>query len=110
MDAYEFYTARRVPRANVGSREDDKRSSDDDDLYEARIVDNDYNTYQEVIDVCMLALELDLEQAFAIAWEVDHYGSCAVAEGPYEAAQAIANLIRTIGIEVQVNPVNRGVN
>jgi hypothetical protein len=41
---------------------------------------------------------------------VDHLGSCAVAHGPFEAAQTVADLIRTIGIEVQVNPVNRRVN
>ena len=110
MDTYEFYTARRVPRVNVGTSEDDKDSADDEDLYEVRIIDNDHNTYQEVIDVSMLALGIDEEQAFAVAWEVDHLGSCAVAHGPYEAAQTVADLIRTIGIEVQVNPVNRRVN
>jgi ATP-dependent Clp protease adapter protein ClpS len=110
MDTYEFYTARRVPHVTVGGSGDDKDSPDDEDLYEVRIIDNDHNTYQEVIEVTMLALGIDQEHAFAVAWEVDHLGSCAVAQGPYEAAQGVANLIRTIGIEVQVNPVNRSVN
>jgi ATP-dependent Clp protease adapter protein ClpS len=110
MDVYELYTVRHVPKVTVDGSDDDKDRSDDKDLYEVRMIDNDYNTYQEVIDITMLVLGIDQEDAFAVAWEVDHYGSCAVAEGSYEASQSIANLIRTIGIEVQVNPVNRGLN
>lgn len=110
MDVYEFYTARRVSRLPVGTGDNTDNSADEQDLFEVRIIDNDYNTYQEVIDITMLALGIDADQAYAVAWEVDHYGSCAVAEGPFEASTAIANTIRTIGIEVQVNPVNRSVN
>jgi ATP-dependent Clp protease adapter protein ClpS len=110
MDVYEFYTIRRVPKVSVDGSDKDKDRSDDRDLYEVRIIDNDHNTYQEVMDITMLVLGINEEHAFAVAWEVDHYGSCAVAEGSYEASQSIANLIRTIGIEVQVNPVNRGLN
>ncbi len=110
MDICEFYTERRVPNVNIGNRGDGKDPADDKDLYEVRIIDNDHNTYQEVMEVTMLALGIDEEQAFAVAWEVDHLGSCAVAHGPYDAAQTMANLIKTIGIEVQVNPVNRSVN
>ncbi|MCA1960273.1 MAG: ATP-dependent Clp protease adaptor ClpS [Desulfomonile sp.] len=70
-----------------------------------RIIDNDYNTYGEVMEVTMTALGIREEQAFAIAWEVDHRGSCVVAEGRYEEAEAVARVIRTIGIEVQVNRI-----
>ncbi len=80
-------------------------SSDDLQLYEVRVMDNDYNTYQEVMDITMLALGLDAEQAFSVAWEVDHRGFCVVAHAPWEEAEALANVIRTIGIEVQVNPI-----
>ena len=73
------------------------------ELYEVRIIDNDYNTYQQVMDVSMLALGVSEDEAFAIAWEVDHKGYCVVAQGPYDEAEAIADTIRTIGIEVQVN-------
>jgi ATP-dependent Clp protease adapter protein ClpS len=110
MDTYEFYTARRVPRVDLGSNGDDQDSTDDEGLYEVRIIDNDHNTYQQVMDVTMLALGIDQEQAFLVAWEVDHLGSCVVAHGPQEPADALANLIRTIGIEVQVNPVNHRTN
>ena len=42
------------------------------ELYEVRIIDNDYNTYQQVMDISMLALAVSEDEAFAIAWEVDH--------------------------------------
>jgi len=101
----ECYTIRRVPPVEIGSepREDD--SSDAEDLYEVRIIDNDYNTYAEVMQITMQALGISEEMAFAIAWEVDHVGSCAVAQGQHAEAEAVARIIRTIGIEVQVNPV-----
>lgn len=60
------------------------------------------------MEITMMALGIDEEQAFAIAWEVDHYGSCVVALAGWDEAQAIANVIRVIGIEVQVNPVIAG--
>ncbi len=75
-------------------------------LHEVRIIDNDYNTYQEVMEITMVALGLDEEQAFAVAWEVDHCGSCVVAVASRDEAEGIADMIRVIGIEVQVNPVS----
>jgi ATP-dependent Clp protease adapter protein ClpS len=89
----------------VGKRPRDEDSTDDEDLYEVRIIDNDYNTYGQVIHITMQALGISEEMAFAVAWEVDHTGFCVVAEGPYPEAEAVAQIIRTIGIEVQVNPV-----
>ncbi len=101
-----FYTGRRLPCVNIsGSKEDDR--PDAEALYEVRIIDNDYNTYEQVMQVTMLALGIREEQAFVIAWEVDHLGSCVVAHAPKEEAEEIAGLIRTIGIEVQVNPLNQ---
>jgi ATP-dependent Clp protease adapter protein ClpS len=104
-DTAHFYTGRRFSPAVLGSEADKDPCSKDRDLYEVRIIDNDYNTYEEVIRVSMAALGIKEAQAFVVAWEVDHYGSCAVARGPYEEAEAVASVIRTIGIEVQVNLV-----
>ena len=103
---YHLYTSRRFSPIRVDSRPPDSdRPPQDDELYEVRVIDNDYNTYQEVIDITMLALQVSDEEAYAIAWEVDHKGSCVVAYGPRNDAEAIASIIRIIGIEVQVNPV-----
>jgi ATP-dependent Clp protease adapter protein ClpS len=83
--------------------------SQDEELYEVRIINNDYNTYGEVIEITMLALGITQEQGFAVAWEVDHNGSCVVAHAPREEAERLASVIRLIGIEVQVNPVKQWV-
>ncbi len=102
-----FYTSRRLPHVSVPGRSGEDESGDAEALYEVRIIDNDHNTYQEVMQITMLALGVQQEQAYAIAWEVDHLGSCVVAHEPKEEAEEMAGLIRTIGIEVQVNPINQ---
>jgi ATP-dependent Clp protease adapter protein ClpS len=105
------YVARRFQSKSLNSKDSDGEGSDESsELYEVRIIDNDYNTYQQVMDVSMLALDVSEDEAFAIAWEVDHQGYCVVAQGPYEAAEAVADIIRFIGIEVQVNLMEARVN
>jgi len=84
-------------------RGDAKR--DEADLYEVRVIDNDYNTYQEVIEITMVALGITHAQAYVVAREVDLSGSCVVAHAPKEEAELIAGIIRSIGIEVRVNPL-----
>jgi ATP-dependent Clp protease adapter protein ClpS len=101
------YTSRRIPHVSIPGASGEDDSADSEALYEVRIIDNDRNTYQEVMQITMLALGVQKEQAFAIAWEVDHLGSCVVAHAPKEEAEEMAGVIRTIGIEVQVNPINQ---
>lgn len=103
----QFYTSRRLPHVSMSDRSDEDDSTDQEALYEVRIIDNDYNTYQEVMQIVMAAVGVHQEQAFTIAWEVDHLGSCVVAHAPKKDADEIAALIRSIGIEVQVKPINQ---
>ncbi len=100
------YTGRRFNPIRIKPKSRDEESPDDEQLYEVRIIDNDYNTYQEVIEITMVALEISEQEAYAVAWEVDHKGSCVVAHAPEQDAEAIAGIIRIIGIEVQVNPID----
>ncbi|MFH0823840.1 MAG: ATP-dependent Clp protease adaptor ClpS [Pseudomonadota bacterium] len=88
-----------------GESSDTDREKEDRPLYEVRIIDNDYNTYQEVMEISITALGIGPDEAYAVAWTVDHAGSCVVAVGPHHEAEAIAEVIRTIGIEVRVDPV-----
>ncbi len=104
------YVGRRFQPRILNSASDGETSTGTSELYEVRIVDNDFNTYQQVIDISMLALGISEDEAFAIAWEVDHNGYCVVAHGPYDQAEAVAVTIRTIGIEVQVNLLAARVN
>lgn len=108
MVAYECYTTRRARHVFPEKPSGEDEPSDADKLYEVRIIDNDYNTYQEVMDVCMVALGVTVEEAYGIAWDVDHLGSRVVALAPLEQAEAVADVIRTIGIDVQVNQATKG--
>jgi len=102
-----LYTSKRfAPVRFAGADRADEPPEGAEPLHEVRIIDNDYNTYQEVMQITMIALGLDEEQAFTVAWEVDHYGSCVVAMASRDEAEGIADMIRVIGIEVQVNPVS----
>lgn len=105
----DLYTGKRfAPVRFAGDRRPDEPPEAGGPLHEVRIIDNDYNTYQDVMEITMIALGIDEEQAFAVAWEVDHYGSCVVALASLEEAEALARVIRLIGIEVRVNPVSGG--
>ncbi|MEW6349038.1 MAG: ATP-dependent Clp protease adaptor ClpS [Thermodesulfobacteriota bacterium] len=101
----QMYSGRRFPPVRPRKEDHTDESKESDCLYEVRIIDNDHNTYREVMDITMDALDITEDLAFSIAWEVDHMGSCVVAKAPKSEADGIAGVIRTIGIEVQVNPV-----
>jgi ATP-dependent Clp protease adapter protein ClpS len=103
-----FYTSRRIPPVRIDPESSDEKSEDPEDLYEVRIIDNEVNTYGEVMQITMASLGISEDLAFEVAWEVDHAGSCVVAHAPYRQAEAIASMIRTIGIEVQVNRIENG--
>jgi ATP-dependent Clp protease adapter protein ClpS len=74
-------------------------------LYRVVIIDNDHNTYDEVISVCMQALRIGFDDAFKIALAVDHNGEAEIFRAPREEAERVAEIIRKIGIEVVVAPL-----
>jgi ATP-dependent Clp protease adapter protein ClpS len=104
------YTSRRFNPIHIDSASPDDKNPENKPLYEVRIIDNNYNTYREVMDVTMLALQISEKEAYDVAWEVDHAGSCVVAHAPKEDAEALAAIIQIIGIEVQVNEINTPVH
>ena len=73
-----------------------------------RIIDNDVNTYAEVIDVCLQALPVTAEEAFRMATTVDQEGSCVVCVCSQSEADRTSEIIRAIGIEVRVEPWQSG--
>jgi len=72
--------------------------------YRVVIIDNDVNTYEQVIQICMKALGIHYRDALEIAIAVDQNGRAEVFEGSQADAEAVASVIRTIGIEVLVVP------
>ena len=75
-------------------------------LFRVVIIDNDTNTYDEVIAICMQALSIGFDEAFQIALAVDNNGKAEVFHGDEASAFRVAEVIRTIGIEVRVEPLD----
>ncbi len=92
----------RIPESVLPPKSDDMEQNTKSEWYEVRVIDNDHNTYDEVIRICSLALEISAAEAYRIAWEVDHLGSCAAAHSSLDEATRIAEIIRSIGIDVKV--------
>lgn len=74
------------------------------DGWEVMVYNNDTNTYEEVIMVLMLATDCDVEEAYIEAWEIDHYGKCVVHLADESDCRSAAEIIATIGIQVEARP------
>lgn len=66
------------------------------------VYDNDYNTYDEVIQILQVATHCPREEAELEAWEIDHLGRSLVHHGCRAECERAAAIIRTIGIRVSV--------
>ncbi|MFC1746491.1 ATP-dependent Clp protease adaptor ClpS [Candidatus Riflebacteria bacterium] len=74
-------------------------------LYEITIFDNDINSYAEVIETCMLVLNINMEEAFNIAYTIDTQGKYAMQVGGKNKANDIAKRIGKIGIKIKVERI-----
>lgn len=69
------------------------------------VLNNDRNTFDEVILILVRAVPgMTREAAEGHAHEIHVTGSSVPYTGPRERAEAVAGVIRTIGIEVRVEP------
>ncbi len=69
------------------------------------VLNNDHNTFDEVIRILMRAVPgLSRPEAEGHANEIHATGSAVPYVGPRERAEAVAGVIRSIGIEVRVEP------
>ncbi len=68
------------------------------------VYNNDVNTYDEVIEVLMLATGCSQEEAAIEAWEIDHYGLCVVHRAGQTECETAAKIIAKIGIRVEASP------
>lgn len=68
------------------------------------VYNNDHNTYDEVMMVLMISTNCSSEEAYIEAWEIDHYGQCVVHRADENECQGAAEVIRAIGIRVEVSP------
>lgn len=74
--------------------------------WEVTVFNNDSNTYEEVITVLQAATGCDSEEAYIEAWEIDHFGACVVHRADESECSHAADVIRTIGIRVEVGPAS----
>lgn len=66
------------------------------------VYDNDFNTVPQVIHILIQATACTLEEAEIETWEVHHLGKSVVHHGGQSECERAANIIRTIGIRVEV--------
>jgi ATP-dependent Clp protease adapter protein ClpS len=83
-------------------REELADQSQKDRGYLVRVYNNEYNTYEEVIFILILATKCDFDEAEMETWEIDHLGSSVVHVASQEDCQKAASIISQIGIRVEV--------
>lgn len=66
------------------------------------VYDNDKNTFEEVIEILMIATQCTVEEAEIETWEVHHLGKSVVHLGAEDECNRVADVIRTIGLRVDV--------
>ncbi len=64
--------------------------------------DNDFNTVDQVVSILCRATSCTEEEAKIETWEVHNLGKSVVHHGSQEECQRVANIIRTIGMRVEV--------
>ena len=72
------------------------------DEYCIVVYDNDVNTFQEVIAILCLALQIDENRAEIHAWDIHLLGSSRVHYGSSTDCQDRAEIISKIGIRAEV--------
>lgn len=66
------------------------------------VYNNDYNTWDEVVLILMIATQCNQEEAEIETWEVDRLGKSVVHCAGKDECETAASIIRQIGIEVEV--------
>jgi hypothetical protein len=67
------------------------------------VFDNDFNTYDQVIFILMVATGCDEDEAYIETWEIDHLGQSVVHIADEPECRRVAGIIATIGIRVEVS-------
>ena len=66
------------------------------------VFNNDHNTFDEVMMILLDATGCDADEAYLETWEIDNLGKSVVHCGKAAECQAVAGVISTIGIRVEV--------
>lgn len=66
------------------------------------VLDNDYNSIDQVMFILIVATGCSQDEAEIETWEVHHLGKSVVHHGGEKECRRVAEVIRTIGIQVLV--------
>ncbi len=69
------------------------------------VFNNDYNTWDQVVDILQKATSCSLEEAEMETWEIDNLGKSIVHHGDRPECERAASIISTIGIKVSVDQI-----
>jgi ATP-dependent Clp protease adapter protein ClpS len=67
------------------------------------VYNNEYNTWDEVVNILMIATGCSEDEADMETWEVDNLGKSVVHHGAQDECEAAAEIIAQIGIRVEVS-------
>lgn len=70
--------------------------------YIVTVYNNEDNSYDEVMLILMVATQCDADEAYMETWEIDNLGKSVVHRASEKECQDVADVISTIGIQVQV--------
>jgi len=72
------------------------------DYWVVVVFNNEHNTWDEVVDILMTATGCSHPEADMETWEIDNLGKSVVHHGAEQECQDAAEIIRSIGIRVEV--------
>ena len=82
---------------------DDGSGTSSGDFWVVTVFNNDYNTWDEVVNILMRATGCSIDEADMETWEIDNLGKSVVHHGEKDECVGAAEVIREIGIRVEVS-------
>ena len=72
--------------------------------WKVKVYNNDFNTFDEVANILMIATRCSLDEAAMETWEIDHLGYSVVHYATQNECEVVATTISSIGIRTEVLP------
>jgi ATP-dependent Clp protease adapter protein ClpS len=94
-----------VDLPDVSTVEDVETDLDDgslDNPWQAVLYNCDCHTYAQVIQQLMLAIGCSRDQAYELAWIVDHHGRASVYFGEKAECERVVRILGDIGLRAEV--------
>jgi ATP-dependent Clp protease adapter protein ClpS len=81
-------------------------NTSDQESWTVIVYNNEFNTYEEVMVILMIATHCSVKEAEIETWEIDHLGKSNVHFADKDECEGVAQIIRQIGIQVEVKSEN----